>query len=218
MKRLAAAVALLFAALFASFALTIEMKSEDAVYHDHKVYQLYWSPETKNPVVVWWTLTDDQAIESDAASNRTNDFRECLLGSATKLDYYKSSFDRGHLCPSNDFDYSRDIASLTFLMCNICPQTAKLNRGAWKKYEAYGHKLATAYGRVEIVCGPIYNQSKAAEAIGNKVRVPDYFFKAFHYVEDGKSIVECYLFDQSGNVQTTTLRYFEDASKMKVKF
>lgn len=201
------------------FATTVKIDDDKAVFHDHKVYQLYWSTETKNPIIVWWTLTSSQALESENASNRANDFRECDLGSASLRDYYKSSYDRGHQAPSNDFDYSKQTSSLTFLMCNICPQSAKLNRGAWKKYEVYGHKLAIDYGRVDIVCGPIYDYTKSPVYIGeDNVRVPDYFFKAFHYVKDGESIVESYLFDQAGNVYTTALSYFEGASNIKILF
>lgn len=218
MRKLALALFVFAASL--CFATTIKLEDgKDAVFHDHKVYYLYWSTKTKNPIVTWWTLTSSQAVESENASNRANDFRECGLGSASLRDYYKSSYDRGHQAPSNDFDYSKQTSSLTFLMCNICPQLAKLNRGSWKKYEVYGHKLAIDYGRVDIVCGPIYDYTKSPVYIGeDNVRVPDYFFKAFHYVKDGESIVESYLFDQAGNVYTTALSYFEGASSLKILF
>ena len=51
------------------------------------------------------------------------------------FNYVKSGYDRGHLCPAEDFAYDLDLMKSTFYYHNAIPQTMKLNRGNWKKYE-----------------------------------------------------------------------------------
>lgn len=206
--------------LFALFSIiTIYLFAIDAKYtgahyyedHNHYYYELQLDATAHNPIWVKWTLTNDEAIEAEAVNNRTNDFRKCDVAatkSSTKKDYDKSGFDRGHQCPSNDMDFSVDGASATFYMCNICPQTKALNRGIWKKYETYGHTLAKKYGKVTIICGPMYDDTLTPTYIGSTlVRVPDGFFKVFYYTDaDNNDIVECFKFSQANNSpENTTL-------------
>jgi DNA/RNA endonuclease G (NUC1) len=90
-------------------------------------------------------------------------------------------------------------------MCNVCPQTPKLNRGSWKKYESYGHRLAARYEFVTIVCGPIYYENKSYTYIGsknNKIAVPDAFYKIF--IADNE-FVEAYIFKQDGSYEEATI-------------
>lgn len=196
--------------LFALFSIiTIYLFAIDVKYvgehnyenHNHYYYELQLDTTTHNPVWVKWTLTNDEVIEAEAVNNRTNNFRKCdvaITKSSIKADYSNSGLDRGHMCPNNDMDFSVDGASKTFYMCNMCPQTPELNRGIWKKYEEYGHKLAKKYGQVTIVCGPIYNDKLTPIYIGKTpVRVPDGFFKIFYYTDaDNNDFIECYKFSQ----------------------
>lgn len=202
------------------FAINITYLGEDKNnYHNHEIYSLIYNFDTKNPIVVWWSLTNTDAIESDEAKdNRTNDFRPCSLGSSKPLDYYKKGFDKGHLCPNNDFDFSKTYSSLTFLMCNMCPQTSKLNRGSWKSFESYTHKIAKTYGKVDIVCGPLYDENKSIVYIGDSVRIPDKFFKILHYFKGSIETFEIRIFEQSGNWGNSTLEEIENLANIKISF
>lgn len=196
------------------FGLDINYTGSDVLsLHNHEVYKLLWNPSTKNPAITWWTLTNVEAAESDQFTNRTNDFRSCDLGSSDKQDYIKTGYDRGHQCPNNDRDYSKDDASLTFLMCNMAPQTPKLNRGLWKKYEKYGHTLAMKHGSIEIACGPIYDSSETPKYIGNAVRVPSSFWKAFFY--NGKA--EVLIFTQDNSVRKSSLEEVASLTGLEIK-
>lgn len=181
--------------------------------HDHEIFKVIYDFDTKNPAAVWWTSTNDQIIESEAINNRTNDFRACSLGSSKPKDYSKTGFDKGHQCYNNAFDYSKESASLTFLMCNMCPQTPALNRGIWKKYETYGNNLAKKYGEVTTICGPIYNETESPIYIGDKVRVPDSFFKIFIFEDQ----IKYYIFSQENEPpQTSSLEEIEKLTNLKI--
>jgi endonuclease G len=65
----------------------------------------------------------------------------------------------------------------SFYMSNICPQNHHLNTEDWSDLEEKCRQWARKYGKVYIVCGPIYN-GKRNEYIGERrVKVPDAFFK-----------------------------------------
>lgn len=201
---------------FNLFAINITYNGTDITnYHDHQIYKVLYSFTTKNPVAVYYTLTNTQAIEADAVNNRTNDFRPCSLGSSSPIDYYKKGFDKGHMAGNGDFDYSKEGASLTFLMCNMCPQTHSLNAGKWLKYEKRERSLAKTYGSIDIICGPLYDEDKKPIYIGNLVRVPDKFFKIFKY----KDIIECYIFSQdNSNPIKSSMEEIEKLSNIKITF
>lgn len=210
MKKLFSIILLSIA--FSVFAAEVKYIGEDEVEdHNHYYYELQLDTVTHNPAWVKWTLTADEAIEAEAVDNRTNNFRKCNVTatkSSIKADYNKTGFDRGHMCPNNDMDFSVDGASTTFFMCNMCPQTPALNRGIWKKYEEKGHKLAKKYGQVEIICGPTYDDFNSIAVIGKTgVYVPSGFYKVFIY----NDVIECYLFTQENKdpAETTLEKIFE---------
>ena len=66
----------------------------------------------------------------------------------------------------------------SFYMSNMCPQDHNLNTKDWNDLETKCRQWARRYGKVYIVCGPIYN-GKRTEYIGeHRVKVPDAFYKA----------------------------------------
>lgn len=193
MKKLIA-LFLLCSPLFANeyLKITSTEKNKKLEYHNHETYESWYDIEYKNPAFVIWDLTFEEAKDSDDASgNRSSSFKKCM-SSATQDVYAKTDYDRGHMCPNNDRDWSKEAAAVTFKMCNIAPQTSKLNRGSWQKYEKRGHELAYKHMLVTIACGPIYNNSN--EYIGD-VRVPDRFFKIFVV---NRKIIEAYIFNKNG--------------------
>ena len=95
----------------------------------------------------------------------------------TKADYYNSGYDRGHLCPAGDNKWNQKAMDECFLMTNMCPQTHALNAGIWNSIEQQCRTWAKKYGRVYIVCGPIFLNKQHRKLGKNKVVVPDAFFK-----------------------------------------
>ena len=95
----------------------------------------------------------------------------------TKADYFNTGFDRGHLCPAGDNKWSQKAMDECFLMTNMCPQTHALNAGVWNSIEQQCRTWAKKYGKVYIVCGPIFLNKQHRKLGKNKVVVPDAFFK-----------------------------------------
>lgn len=100
-------------------------------------------------------------------------------------DYSGTEWDRGHLAPAGDMKWSVDAMRQSFLLTNCCPQNRQFNANSWESTERMGRRLARQYGKVWIVCGPVFYDNKFGTIGLNKVAVPDAFFKAFLVEKDG---------------------------------
>ena len=129
-----------------------------------KSYVISYNRETKCPNWVLWELTrEDMEVPSPRAE---------------LVDYRGSGYDRGHMCPAGDNKWDEDAMYESFLMTNMCPQNQQLNSGLWNQIEMQCRYWAKKYGKLYIVCGPIYLRGEYQTIGPNRVMVPEAFFKA----------------------------------------
>jgi endonuclease G len=72
---------------------------------------------------------------------------------ASTTSYSSTGFDRGHICPSEDRDFSSTDNAATFLMTNMIPQSPNLNRITWVAFENYCRTLLGAGNELYIISG-----------------------------------------------------------------
>lgn len=100
-------------------------------------------------------------------------------GRAELGDYVRSGFDRGHMTPSGDMP-DEQTQDETFLLSNIVPQRAMLNRGKWAEIESGVRRLALREGELYVVTGPAFH-ARTLSAIGtDRVLVPTSTWKAIY--------------------------------------
>ncbi len=143
-----------------------------------KNYVVSYNSDTKCPNWVFWELTREHA---DGEVKRPDyAFHEDLDVPAPRAelaDYKHSGYDWGHMCPAGDNKWDKEAMYESFLMTNMCPQNQNLNSGLWNQIEMQCRYWKKKYGRLFIVCGPIFLKGEH-QAIGkNKVMVPEAFFK-----------------------------------------
>ncbi|KAJ2723999.1 nuclease [Coemansia sp. Benny D115] len=102
-------------------------------------------------------------------------------------DYFRSGYDRGHMCPAADAKMSQESMEETFLLTNIAPQVGKgFNRNYWASLESFVRNLTKSFDDVYCISGPLYLPQREGdkwvvkyEVIGNppNVAVPTHFFK-----------------------------------------
>jgi len=63
--------------------------------------------------------------------NGSRHFKRDNKNELKSSDYTNSGYDRGHLCPDNDY------GEKTYYMSNVVPMTPNFNRGQWKVSEKY---------------------------------------------------------------------------------
>lgn len=160
----------------------LEIPASESSSKEHIIsrfaYTLSYNESTRNPNWVAWSLT---AAHTNGEFNRNGikfaEDEDVAEPRATNMDYTRSGYDRGHMCPSGDNKWSERAQRESFIYTNCCPQLHALNDGNWNELESRCRKWAKEYGEVFIVCGPLYT-SKRHKTIGkNKIAVPEAFFK-----------------------------------------
>ncbi|MFV5699586.1 DNA/RNA non-specific endonuclease [Flavobacterium sp. ZT3R17] len=106
-------------------------------------------------------------------------------GSADWRNYKKSGFDKGHLCPAGDMEFSRNAYNDTFFTSNISPQLHSFNDGVWNRLEQKVRYWAAKYDGIYVITGGVLEPS--LKTIGReRVLVPKYFYKVLLDKFDGK--------------------------------
>ena len=140
-------------------------------------YIVSYNKDTKTPNWVAWHLT---AEHTDGPYGRLGNFHEdedVPAPRATLADYRRSGWSRGHMCPAGDNKWDEQAMYESFALTNVCPQNASLNSGLWNSIEMDCRKWAKKYGGVYIVCGPVFLNKEHETIGGNRVVVPEAFFK-----------------------------------------
>lgn len=139
-------------------------------------YTVSYNHDTRQPNWVAWVLTREHASGNLPRADFEDDM-DMPSPKGTKADYYNSGYDRGHMCPAGDNKWSQKAMNECFLMTNMCPQNRSLNAGVWNTIEQQCRTWAKKYGKVYIVCGPVFLNKQHRKLGKNKVLVPDAFFK-----------------------------------------
>ena len=144
---------------------------------EHEGYSLLYSEEHEQPYWVAYLLT---AEELSGNVNRTDNFRSdnsIQTSSASLSDYRGSGYDRGHLAPAADMEWSTEAMKDSFYLSNMSPQLPGFNRGIWKKLEEWIRDEAVDNSEIYVVTGPVLTD-RPYQTIGeNEVAVPNYYYK-----------------------------------------
>jgi DNA/RNA endonuclease G (NUC1) len=135
----------------------------DTNNHDHYLIQrtveaIDFSDNLGEPNWASWDLT---AGDIGSSGRSPNFFTDTNLPSnfyqVTPTDYNgvgNISFDRGHMCPSEDRTDNVTDNDMVFFMSNIIPQAANNNEGVWANFENFCRSLANSGNELLIICGP----------------------------------------------------------------
>jgi len=170
------------------------IKDGDNQYLCRNGYAVNYSYKTKTPIYVVEHITKTNLIGTIKRQNNFHEDIEIPYNYRSKLsDYSGTVYDRGHLAPAADFEYSKDAMDESFLMTNMMPQNKTLNRGTWAYLESYVRDLAHL-GDVYVITGTIYN--KGYKTIGEGVGIPDSIYKVVIQPSINKIVV--YKFPNTG--------------------
>ena len=158
-------------------------------------YTLSYHAKHRTPQWVAWELTKE---ETRGNEERTNEFQpdpDVMGAKVVTYDYSHSGYDRGHMAPAGDMKWSKKAMQDSFYMSNICPQDHNLNTEDWNDLENKSREWARRYGKVYIVCGPIYNGTRNEYIGDHRVKVPDAFFKVILINHDRKQAALGFYFE-----------------------
>ena len=143
----------------------------------HNFMLISYSRTLKNPEWAIYKLNQERILSENNARRRNFEPDPALKnGTAGSWDYSESGYDRGHIVPAEDMDFSEDAMRESFFMSNVSPQLPSFNRGIWKKLENAVRKNAAKKGDLIIISGCVFKDGELSE-INNGVAVPNYFYK-----------------------------------------
>lgn len=124
---------------------TVASPDTNQVIISKKQYVLNWSVDDRTPKWVGWSVS--KRLLGDV--ERTNVFRQDpdlvnFLGAESVVhpkEYEGTCIDRGHQVASGDRTATIPDNQATFMMSNIAPQTAFLNRKSWVSLERFLRRL-----------------------------------------------------------------------------
>lgn len=153
-------------------------------------YVLEHSTTDKIPLWVCEGVTAEQLTGN---ADRSDGFAPDPLlpvGERAELrDYRGSGYDRGHMAPAGDQKSSQARQDETFLLSNMSPQLAALNRKVWKQLEERVREWVKGRGFAFVITGGFfYDSSEDSEATADgsidyfiigpgSVAVPTHFYK-----------------------------------------
>ena len=144
----------------------------------HVGFTLGYNSRTRLPNWVAYELTRAEVSGEEPRGSHFRPDPQARGVQAANDDYRNSGWDKGHMCPAGDMKWSKQAMNESFYFTNICPQNRNLNRGDWKDLEELCRDLASRYGNLYIVCGPVVGQAKNGRLGANAVTIPDGFYKA----------------------------------------
>lgn len=146
-------------------------------------YTCSYNQDTRNANWVAWHLTKEHAngpwtkkgipyIEDEDVKGYRQENSDW-----ESIDLSDAGIDHGHICPAADNKWSKNAMVQSYLLTNMCPQNANLNRGIWENLESRCRGWARHYGEIFIVAGPIFYSNNYKTIGANKIGIPDAFYK-----------------------------------------
>jgi endonuclease G, mitochondrial len=120
-----------------------------------KYFALSYNNAKGTPNWVSWRLTEKDTGSAKRFSFHPDDELPDGFKRIVTKQYTNSGFDRGHVCPHSDRSKNETMSKATFVMSNIMPQSAGVNRHAWEQLEIYLRDLVKDEDKeIYIMAGP----------------------------------------------------------------
>ncbi|WP_343765992.1 DNA/RNA non-specific endonuclease [Gangjinia marincola] len=159
----------------------------------HNYYSLSYAEDHEQAEWVAYELNKEQLVNNDFKRPYFEIDLAVPTGAAHWRNYKKSGYDRGHLCPAADREFSREAYEETFLTSNISPQLNAFNAGIWNRLEQKVRYWAKSYDGVYVITGGVLEND--LEQIGTEgVSVPREFYKILYDVRNGEHTAIAFLF------------------------
>ncbi len=157
-------------------------EEEDIIVH--LGYSASYNHQTLVSDWVAWELTAEEVDGTNEGQYSFSRDPDVRFPKASREDYSHSGWDKGHMAPRADMKWSCQALEESYYFTNVCPQDHEMNSQAWRKIEELTRRLAKRYGRVYVVCGPLFDEHRFGTIGEGGVQVPDRFFKALAVVTE----------------------------------
>lgn len=158
--------------------------NDNAILISRQQYVISWNAQSRSPEWVSWLLSRKTLGDASRTSSFHVDheldkiLRDQNLKSVAPAEYRGSCLDRGHQVPSGDRTSSQQDNEATFLMSNVSPQSAYLNRQTWVSLERFTRRRVLRHSEQAIIyTGSIYDSNPETIGPQQDILVPTKNFK-----------------------------------------
>ncbi len=170
--------------------------STDNIINHHNHFSYSFNKEHKlSEWTIYFSTKERLTGERFPRKSGFTDDPNLKFDAATKSDYYKSGYDRGHLVPPVDMAFSPLAMKECFYLTNINPQTPSFNGGLNHKIERLIRDWVIEKDSLVIITGSVFKDTKnftkeeAFYTIGSKlVPVPHYYYKIIIDINEKSSL------------------------------
>lgn len=148
----------------------------------HSGFILSYNKERGGANWVTWHLSKTDIADAERTNAFTPDTSLPRDWWIKPTDLVLKGYDRGHLCPSEERTDSEQSNRETFLMSNMVPQTARLNRGAWKSLETYIQKTVPKTDSEAYIIAGCYGDKGR---IKDRTTIPTSYYKIAVVMPEG---------------------------------
>jgi len=140
---------------------------DDSTFASHNVHDMDGDPtyftwvsqQYMQPVLAAMRSPACEPKCPDESGRGCHTFQKCDPTGVTHNTYKSdSALDRGHIVPNSALGSWYNTSSSTFSMCNISPQTARLNEEDWEALESWIECMGR-YKKLTILAGPLFNET-----------------------------------------------------------
>lgn len=158
----------------------------------NKSYTICYDIKMKSPLWSIHLLTKEH-INNEICERGDSEF-ECAknIKTAENKDYVKSGYDRGHIVPAKDMEFSEEAMNSCFLYYNCSPQLPRLNRVEWRQIENYTRTYTKECDSLLVISG-VYFDKLNDNYIGDKVFIPSHYYKIFYDFRKNKESAVAFL-------------------------
>lgn len=169
----------------------------------HNYYSLSYSEEHEQAEWVAYELAKTHLRNSDFKRPYFEVDPKVKTKSAHWRNYKNSGYDRGHLCPAGDREFSKEAYVETFLTSNVSPQRHEFNAGVWNRLEQQVRYWAKKYDGVFVVTGGVL-KDKIGSIGSENVTVPESFYKIVYDRSGGEVRMIAFLMNHKESNKSLT--------------
>ena len=149
----------------------------------HVGYTLAYDEYHEQPRWVAYILTRERVHGTVSRKGNDRFLPDTTITTGSAVPWgYGEEYDRGHLAPAADMNWSVQALRESFLMSNMSPQEHAFNEGIWCRAEDQVRHWADEYDSLYVVTGPVleYDLPQVSDGNGNCISVPKQYYKVVY--------------------------------------
>ncbi len=161
----------------------LPQKIKNAKLIKYSSYEVMFDTVECTPVYSVYIITKEE-ISHPIVKRSKESFKNDKSVPCVHVKYYSNSgYDKGHLTPSADMEYSQQSMDDCFYITNICPQIHGFNSGIWEHLEMKVRVWAEKYDSLLVISAPVL---ESCVKKGN-LSVPGKFYKIIYSIKQNKA-------------------------------